>query len=83
MDATTSMNALSEAALALPQKDRAALAAILIDSLDEDDDPVEAKKEWDAEIKRRIESTDRGDVALLSHEEVWQRLEAKNGKLEN
>jgi putative addiction module component (TIGR02574 family) len=72
-----------EAALALPREERAALAAILVDSLEEEDDPAEVAKAWDAEIKRRIEAADRGEVAFLSHEEVWERVDAKYGKLED
>ena len=74
---------LCEAALALPRDERATLVAILADSLDQDEDPADVAKAWNAEIKRRIEAADRGDVVFLSHEEVWQRLDAKYGKLES
>ena len=39
---------LCEAALALPRDERATLVAILADSLDQEDDPVEVAKAWDA-----------------------------------
>ena len=68
---------LCEAVLALPRDERATIAAILADSLEEDDDPVEVAKAWDAEIKRRVEAADRGEVSFISHEELWQRLDAK------
>jgi putative addiction module component (TIGR02574 family) len=74
---------LCEAVLALPRDERATIAAILADSLEEDDDPVEVAKAWDAEIKRRVEAADRGEVSFISHEELWQRLDAKYGKLED
>jgi putative addiction module component (TIGR02574 family) len=83
MNASTTTDQLFEAVLALPRKDKEALAAILADDLDADEDPAEVKKAWDEEIKRRIESSDRGEVTLLTHEEVWQRLEAKHGKVED
>jgi len=74
---------LCEAVLALPRDERATIAAILADSLEEDDDPVEVAKAWDAEIKRCVEAADRGEVSFISHEELWQRLDAKYGKLED
>jgi putative addiction module component (TIGR02574 family) len=83
MSVTTVTEQLTAAVLALPLADRATLLAILEDSLVEDENATEAEEAWDAEIKRRIESTDRGDVTLLSHEEVQQRLGPKYGKKTN
>jgi len=72
---------LFAAVLALPPTDRAKLAMILEDTLDIDD-PAEVAAAWDAEIKRRIEAADRGEVKLLTEEEVWARLDAKYGKVD-
>jgi len=74
------MNALCEAALALPRDERATLAAILTDSLQEDDGGKTATP-WDDEIKRRMEAARRGEGHWLTEEEVNQRLEAKHGPL--
>ena len=74
---------LCKAVLALPRNERATLAAILSDSLDEDDDPAEVAAAWKAEIKRRVEAADRGEGHWLTEEEVNQRLEAKYGPLQD
>jgi putative addiction module component (TIGR02574 family) len=75
-------NQLLEAFLTLPRQERAELAALLWDAVDEpaDDGLPDA---WEAEIRRRIESTDRGDVVLISHDEVKRRLGPKYGKPAN
>jgi putative addiction module component (TIGR02574 family) len=72
-------NQILESFLTLPLDERAELAALLWDSVDEpaDEGLVDV---WEAEIRRRIESTDRGDVQLISHEEVKHRLGPKYGK---
>jgi putative addiction module component (TIGR02574 family) len=72
---------LFEAVLALPRQDRATLAAILAESLEEDDDPAEVAAAWDEEIKRRVEAADRGEGHWLTEEEVKRRLESKYGPL--
>ena len=55
---------LYDNALALPESERAELAAWLIDSLDtEVDNDVNAA--WDDEIKRRIEELDSGAVTAV------------------
>ena len=61
-------------ALRLPDGDRAALAASLINSFDtETDSDVEIQ--WDAEIKRRVEETDNGTVALVPLSVVRQKID--------
>ena len=77
---TPTMNAVCEAALALPREERAELAAILTNSLDARE-PAESISTWDAEIKRRMETARRGEGRWLTEEEVNQRLEAKYGPL--
>jgi putative addiction module component (TIGR02574 family) len=71
-------NQLYESALSLSNDERARLADRLWESLD-GDTREEVAEAWAAEISRRIAAADRGEVKFLSHEEVWQRLEAKNG----
>ena len=77
----TTADQLAEAALALPREERAVLAAILADSLEEKEDPTEVAGAWDAEIQRRLAAIERGEARFLSDEEVKQRLEAKYGPL--
>ena len=60
-------------ALALPESDRAEIAASLIQSLDtETDEDVDAA--WAAEIQRRIESIDNGEVKLVPWGDVMQEM---------
>jgi len=62
-----------KSALALPESDRAELAASLIQSLDpQGDEDTEAA--WSAEIKRRVESIDRGEVELAPWEDVMREI---------
>jgi putative addiction module component (TIGR02574 family) len=57
----------------LPEKDRADLAGLLIESLEgEPDEGVEAA--WAAEIERRVAQLEAGTVKSIPWEEVRQRL---------
>jgi putative addiction module component (TIGR02574 family) len=57
----------------LSEDERAALAGLLIESLEGDPDPdVEAA--WAAEIERRVAELDAGSVKTIPWEEVRQRL---------
>ena len=57
----------------LPERDRATLAGLLIESLEGEPDPdVEAA--WAAEIERRVAELDSGAVKTIPWEEVRQRL---------
>ena len=64
---------LKEKAAQLPEDDRAALALSILESLDgpADSDVEEA---WRVEIERRIGQLERGEVQLISGEEVLARL---------
>jgi putative addiction module component (TIGR02574 family) len=73
--ATQSQQVL-QTALALPETERAEIAASLISSLDEQAD-VAADAAWDAEIKRRLESIDRGEVQLVPWDDVMQELRGR------
>jgi putative addiction module component (TIGR02574 family) len=57
----------------LSDEDRAALAGLLIESLEGDPDPdVEAA--WAAEIEKRVAELDAGTVENIPWEQVRQRL---------
>ena len=71
------MNTQSEhilrSALTLPESERAEIAASLIHSLDtETDEGVD--EAWAAEIQRRIESIDRGEVQLVPWDDVMREM---------
>ena len=64
---------LLQSVLALPESDRAHIAASLIHSLDtETDEDVDAA--WAAEIQRRIESVDNGEVKLVPWDDVMREM---------
>jgi putative addiction module component (TIGR02574 family) len=64
---------LYQKALDLEQKERAALAARLIESLDREvEEGVEAA--WLAEVERRMEELDSGKVQSIPWDEVRARL---------
>lgn len=64
------------AAMRLPPEARAALAAELIQSLErEQDEPAEdVEAAWAAEIRRRIEEVDAGEVATIPWPEARARI---------
>jgi putative addiction module component (TIGR02574 family) len=65
-------------ALELSTGERAALALLLIASLDEgvDDDPTGVELAWEAEIQRRLDAYRRGEVQTISSEEVFAKARA-------
>ena len=64
---------LLEAALRLPAEARAALAASLLDSLDNAVDP-DAEARWGAEIARRVRELDEGKVRPIPWAEARREL---------
>ena len=69
----TESKKLLRSALALPEADRAKIAASLIHSLDtETDDDVDAA--WAAEIQRRIDSIDNGKAKLVPWDDVMREM---------
>jgi len=69
----TQSQQLLRTALTLPESDRAEIAASLIHSLDtETDEAVDAA--WAAEIQRRIESIDNGQVKLVPWDDVMREI---------
>ncbi len=62
-------------AMQLPDEQRAALAAALIESLDHDvDDDAEAA--WSVEIARRLREVQRGDVKVIPWSEARRMIAA-------
>jgi putative addiction module component (TIGR02574 family) len=57
----------------LPPEARAALAASLLDSLDQETDD-QAESEWSAEIAKRVSELDSGKVQSIPWSEVRRRL---------
>ena len=62
-----------EEALRLPPAGRAALAGTLIDSLDEEVD-ADAEEAWSAEIARRVEELEKGEVKSVPWSEVRRSI---------
>lgn len=72
----TQSQELLHSALALPEAERAEIAATLIRSLDtETDEDVDAA--WCSEIQRRLEAINRGEVRLIPWDDVMQELHAR------
>lgn len=57
----------------LPEDDRAALAGLLIESLETERDP-DIEESWRLEIARRIAEIDAGEVETVPWETVRERL---------
>lgn len=66
--------ALASAALALPTESRAALAELLLSSL-ESTELAGQRDQWEREIADRIVAYDRGEMQSLSREQVLRELE--------
>lgn len=64
---------LFDAALALPEEERAKLARKLVESLDGDLEP-DAEEAWAAEIERRLAKIDAGEAKMLSMDDAVARL---------
>jgi putative addiction module component (TIGR02574 family) len=67
------LNDVFQQAVQLPERDRATLAGLLIETLDPVSEPgVEAA--WSEEIERRVAEIDAGTVELISWEDVRAEL---------
>lgn len=73
---TAELNALRNAAMALPENERATLARDLVASLDGARDEDVAKA-WDIEICRRINEVQSGRAQLFDADEVLARARAR------
>jgi putative addiction module component (TIGR02574 family) len=72
----TQSQELLQSALALPEAERAEMAASLIRSLDpETDENVDAA--WASEIQRRVEAIDRGEVRLIPWDDLMRELSSR------
>jgi putative addiction module component (TIGR02574 family) len=67
------VTALFRDASELPERDRATLAGLLIESL-ESDPEREVEPAWSEEIKRRVANIDAGNVEAIPWETVRRRL---------
>jgi putative addiction module component (TIGR02574 family) len=67
------VTALFRDASELPERDRATLAGLLIESLEADAEP-DVQAAWSDEIQRRVADLDAGSVETIPWEEVRRRL---------
>ena len=67
---------VTKAAMALPPRQKLALAGFLLESADDEADP-EAEAAWDSEIADRIRAVDEGHVAGVPYEEVMREAERR------
>jgi putative addiction module component (TIGR02574 family) len=63
--------------LKLPIEDRARVAKLLLDSLDEEPDDVDAEALRVAELARRVRAVADGTAELIDAEEVRRRIAAR------
>jgi putative addiction module component (TIGR02574 family) len=70
----TAAERLLTEALGLPERERADLAARLLESLDEADGR-DVDEDWAAEIERRCAAIDAGDAVTSDWNQVRQRIE--------
>jgi len=66
---------IEQKALALPERERASLAAKLLDTL-----PALETDVSDEEIERRERQLESGQVAAISHEEFVRRVKQERGR---
>jgi putative addiction module component (TIGR02574 family) len=75
---TTDVQRLLDDALRLPDQERAELAGLLIESLDEAQD-ADVQAAWSDEIARRLRELDSGAVKPIPWTEVRRRLRKNVG----
>jgi putative addiction module component (TIGR02574 family) len=61
-------------AVTLPEGDRAALAALLLDSLEDEASDEDVGKAWVAEVQRRMANYRAGNVQTIGWSELRERL---------
>ncbi|MHB8873261.1 MAG: addiction module protein [Myxococcaceae bacterium] len=66
--------------LRLPSKDRAAIAAALLRSLDEEDEQRSVEEAWAEEIRRRLAELDAGTAETVSVAEARRLITADGGE---
>ncbi len=72
----TALEKVTQEAMALPTRQKLALAEFLIESADAAADP-EAEAAWDSEIRERIRAIDEGRVAGIAYEDVMRAAEQR------
>jgi len=75
---SNTLTELKEKASQLSEAERAELALSLIESLDGPADP-DVDEAWRLEIERRVGEIERGEVKLISGDEVFARLRRRLG----
>ncbi len=76
---TSTVDRVLQDALALPEQERAEIAARLIESLDvaRDGDAAEVEAAWAAEIERRCAALDAGTTSTTDWQDVRRRIKAE------
>jgi putative addiction module component (TIGR02574 family) len=74
---TDNASRILDAALQLPDAERAELAAILTDSIGDGSSPEEIDASWIAEAKRRLTAYRRGESTPIDLEDAMRELESK------
>ncbi|MFV8751808.1 addiction module protein [Nannocystaceae bacterium ST9] len=74
---TDHATSILEAAMRLPEAERAELVAILADSIGDGSSPEEVEASWLAEAKRRAAAIERGELGLVDSDEMMARLRAR------
>ncbi len=76
---TSTVDRVLQDALALPEQERAKIAARLIESLDvaRDGDAAEVEAAWAAEIERRCAALDAGTTSTTDWQDVRRRIKAE------
>ncbi|MBK8233731.1 MAG: addiction module protein [Candidatus Eisenbacteria bacterium] len=68
------VRALIEAALKLPPEARGAIASRLLDSLQDQQVDPDVEAAWEAEVARRVEELDSGQVKTIPWSEARQQI---------
>ena len=61
----------------LSQKDRAALAHDILLTLDDDEEEEGVEEAWQAEVKKRVDEYRSGQMASITEDELFARLNRK------
>ena len=61
-------------AVTLPEDDRAALAALLLDSLEDETSDKDVEEAWAAEVQRRMANYRAGNAQTIGWSELRERL---------
>jgi len=74
---TDEASRILDAAMQLPEAERAELATMLMASIGDGFATEEIKAAWMAEVKRRMAALERGETSLVDFDEMMDRLRAK------